>query len=69
MAMHAGLVAAIADIDLQRIEASAADGGKSMLEQGPSLAHGPRNRTIARRRASLHGRGREQIIVMKTVPT
>src|SRR4051812_5516178 len=40
MAMHAGLVAAIAKIDLQRVEPSPSDRGKGdLLEQWPGVAH------------------------------
>src|SRR5215218_695409 len=40
MAMHAGLIAAIADIDLQRIQTPAAQRReRNSLEQGPCVAH------------------------------
>jgi hypothetical protein len=40
--MHAGLVAAVADIDLQRMERPAPDRGeRNPLEQWPSVAHVP----------------------------
>ena len=40
VAMHAGLVAAIADIDLERVEPAAPDRREgNLLKQGPSIAH------------------------------
>ncbi len=46
VAMHAGLVAAIADIDLQRVERPAPERRKrDLLEQRPSVAHQRASRT------------------------
>ncbi|GIK80466.1 MAG: hypothetical protein BroJett024_15710 [Alphaproteobacteria bacterium] len=54
MAMHARLVAAIADIHLQGIEAAAGKGGKrDIVEQRPRVMHGGKLARVRRFGQSL----------------